>query len=361
MDRRRALTALAMFGLALPTAAYAGTGVQRVVAASVVCGGQATLSVSQATRVQQVTGSNTLNVGMGGADLGVMWSDGIQVMHAFGDNFGTVKPDFGGPTGTDWKANALGFSSNRDLRNGIAFNGFYDLGTGDRQAFVPLFSDSEDGLVPTGGIHVNGNDYVSYMIFPKGHTDFTQTRANGIAMSSDGGNSWHRVGSAVWANNSDWSDNFQQHAFATSGDGEVYVYTTRSGRQGDVYLMRVAGARILDKGLYEYWTGSAWSFDQSQARPVAKGPAGEMSAMYDQQLCLWLMLYHDGAKGVTALRCATEPTGPWSDERTVLPDSQQTIYAPFMHPWTNGADLWFVGSDWSTYQVYLFHSDLKKG
>jgi hypothetical protein len=215
-------------------------------------------------------------------------------------------------------------------------------------------------LVPTGGIHVNGNDYVSFMIFPKGHSDFTQTRANGIAMSSDGGNTWHRVDSATWANNSTWSDNFQQHTFATSGDGEVYVYTTRSGRQGDIYLMRVPDSRILDKGMYEYWTGSAWTFDQSRAQPVVKGPAGEMSAMYDQQLGLWLMMYHNGARGATVLRCATDPTGPWSDEQAVLPDAQQTIYAPFMHPRTNDTDLWFVGSDWSTYQVYLFHADLTK-
>jgi hypothetical protein len=125
--------------------------------------------------------------------------------------------------------------------------------------------------------------------------------------------------------------------------------------------MRVPGSQILTKDLYEYWTGSAWRSDQSQAQPIVKGPAGEMSAMFDQRLGLWLMMYHNGAKGATMLRCATDPTGPWSDERTVLPDSQQTIYAPFMHPWTNGTDLWFVGSDWSAYQVYLFHADLKKG
>jgi hypothetical protein len=83
-----------------------------------------------------------------------------------------------------------------------------------------------------------------------------------------------------------------------------------------------------------------------------------MSAMDDQQLGLWLMMYNNGAKGATVLRCATSPTGPWSDEQTVLPDSRQTIYAPFMHPRTDATDLWFVGSDWSTYQVYLFHADL---
>jgi D-arabinan endo alpha-(1,5)-arabinofuranosidase len=311
-------------------------------------------AVSQATLIQQVTGS--LSSPMSGADLGVAWSDGVSVMHVFGDNGTSVKPQFSGPILTNWTPNAIGLDRSGDLSKGITY------GTpGIVRPILPLFSASEDGLVPTGGIHVNGKDYVKYVVFVKGHNDQTQTRANGIAESTDGGLTWHRVYSAIWQQNAGLTDNFQQQAMAEGPDGYVYVFSTESGRLSNVDLMRVPNASILDKTAYRYWTGTAWSATQSSAKPIFTGPAGEMSAQYLPSVGRWVAMYNNDSgnpSGATLLRYASSPTGPWSAPQVALPDSVRTVYAPMIDPRSTGSDLYFYGSDWSTYQTYLFTAKL---
>lgn len=323
--------------------------------------------VSQATQVQQITGPLSSQWHLSGADLGVAWFDGISVFHVFGDNYSSVVPSFDGPTGSGWQPNALGWDTGSDISHGISYTGFADGTnklTGSRKAILPLFSGSEDGLVPTGGIHVNGKDYVKYVVFAKDHTDQTQTTANGIAESDDGGITWHRVYTAVWQQNAGLTDNFQQQAMAEGPDGYVYVFSTQSGRLSNVDLMRVPNASILNKSAYQYWTGSAWSSTQSAARPIFTGPAGEMSAQYLPSAGKWVAMYNNDANnpnGATLLRYASSPTGPWSAPQTVLPDSARTVYAPMIDPRSTGTTLYFYGSDWGTYQTYLFKSTLNLG
>lgn len=320
--------------------------------------------VTQATQVQQITGPLSARWGIDGADLGVAWSDGVSVFHVFGDNYSSAVPGFGGPTGTDWQPNALGWDTTGDLCTEFQYTGFADgtdTPSGNRQAILPAISSSEDGIVPSGGIHVNGKDYLKYIIFPLGHTGQEQTRANGIAESDDGGITWHRVDTAVWMNDSSYTEKFQQQALAEGPDGHVYVYSTPSERHGDVYLMQVPDAAILDKEAYRYWTGTGWSSTESSAEAVFAGPAGEMSALYLPSVNRWVAMYNDDndtSNGSTVLRYSTCPTGPWSSPQTVLPDSVRTIYAPMIDPRSTGTDLYFYGSDWNTYQTYLFHSTI---
>lgn len=320
--------------------------------------------VTQATQVQQITGPLSAQWDMDGADLGVAWSDGTSVFHAFGDNYTSVIPGNDGPTGTDWQPNALGWDTTTDLTKGIQYTGFAD-GTpdssGNRRAILPAFLASEDGVVPSGGIHVNGKDYLKYIVFPLGHTGQEQTRANGTAESDDNGITWHRVYTAVWKNNPSYTEKFQQQALAEGPDGYVYVYSTPSERHGDVYLMRVPDASITTKAAYQYWTGTDWSSTESSATAIFAGPAGEMSAQYLPTVDRWVAMYNDDddtSNGSTVLRYATSPVGPWSSPQTVLPDSVRTIYAPMIDPRSTGTDLYFYGSDWSTYQTYLFHSTI---
>jgi len=309
--------------------------------------------VSQATQVQQITGS--LSSPMNGADLGVAWFDGVSVMHVFGDNGTSVKPQFSGPILNGYQPNAIGFDRTADISKGITY-----ASPGIKRPILPLFTGSEDGVVPTGGIHVNGKDYVKYVVFAKGHTDQTQTTANGIAESDDGGLTWHRVFSAIWPQNAGLTDKFQQQAMAQGPDGYVYVFSTASGRWSDVYLMRVPNASILTKSAYRYWTGTGWSSTQAFAHPIAAGPAGEMSAKYLPSIGKWIMMYNNDVNpgGNTVLRYASHVAGPWSAPVTVLPDSVRTVYAPMIDPRTTGSTLYFYGSDWSTYQTYLFRAQM---
>lgn len=360
-----AVAALAITGVGIGSANASSTPRATVAplktSSTTTCGGgggtPSGLTVSQATQVQQVTGGGNSNP-MDGADLGVAWFDGISVFHVFGDNGTSVTPDPNGPNLGGYQPNAIGFDRTGDISGGIQFGW-----PGIVRPILPLFTGSEDGVVPTGGVHVNGVDYLKYVVFAKNHTSQAQTTANGIAESDDGGLTWHRVYSAIWPQNANLTDNFQQQALVAGNDGYVYVFSTPSDRLGNIYLMRVANADILDKGSYQYWTGSAWSSSQSAARQIAAGPAGEMSA---QQLPdgKWIMMYntdHDTDQGGVVLRYADSPTGPWSAPVSVLPDGVRATYAPMIDPRSTATDLYWYGSDWSTYQTYLFHSSITGG
>lgn len=348
---------LALFTVVATVVASIGLGLRVAQAdtAAIGCpgsGGVGTPTVTQATQVQQITGALSNPYHMNGADLGVAWASGNAVLHVFGDNGSSVQPQFSGPILSGYQPNAIGFDSSSSISAGIRW-------TGITRPILPLFTSSEDGVVPTGGVHVNGKDYLKYVVFAHNHTSQAQTTANGIAESDDGGHTWHRVYSAIWPQNSSDTDNFQQQALVAGPDGYVYAFSTQSDRLGNVYLMRVPNASILYKSAYQYWTGSSWSSSQGAATPLVAGPAGEMSAAYISGK--WIMMYnndHDTDQGATVLRYASSPTGPWSAPQTVLPDSVRTIYAPMIDPRSTGTDLYFYGSDWSTYQTYLFHSTM---
>lgn len=335
------------------------------------------LSFNPPAMIQQVTGpnpghavqgnplytTNTYQYGMGAADLGCMWSGANgTTFHVFGDNYKTCTPAFAGPSGTDWQPNAIGRSSNVDLINGIRFDGFNVGSNGDRKPPLPLFTSTEDGLVPTGGVHANGIDYMAYVVFSKNHTSQTQTNAGGTAQSTDGGKTWTRNYGCYWNQNAGLTDPFQQSAFAYDGGAWVYRFTTQSARAGDIHLLRTPPTAVADKTQYQYWTGSAWVSDLTQVGVLIPGPAGEMSARYDDLLNVWYIMYHDDSAGTTVFQYATTPTGPWSDKLPIFPDSGRTpdgVYAPMIHPGSSGTDLYFCASDWNTYQTYLFYANLR--
>lgn len=313
-----------------------------------------------AVQIDEVTGPNTLPYGMGGADLGVMWQSGATTFHAFGDNYKIVHPAFTGPTGTDWRPNALGRSSQLSFHDGIVFDNFNVDTHGDRTAPLPIQAPGvEDGVVPTAGIHIGNYDVMAYASFAPNHTDQVQTRVGGTAYSVDGGHTWYRS-NAAWDNNATFSDPFQQSAFAWDGGPWVYRFTSEASRAGNIHLLRTPAnpAGLINYAQYWYWDGTGWAPTPTSISVLIEGPVGEMSARYDDLLGLWMIMYHNDPAGRTVLRYAATPTGPWSDEQLVLLDSVQTIYAPEIHPQSSGTGLWFCGSDWSTYQTYLFYSNL---
>jgi hypothetical protein len=317
------------------------------------------ITPQQAVEISQVTGPNTSHWKMGGADLGVMWQSANTTFHVFGDNFTVVRPAQGGPTGTDWKANALGRSSALDFTNGIQFDNFNVDSSGDRTAPIPANLLVEDGVVPTAGIHVGSYDIMAYASFALNHTDQVQTRVGGTAYSVDGGNTWYRS-NAAWDNNPQWTDKFQQSAFAYDGGQYIYRFTTEASRGGNIHLLRCPAnaVGVINKAQYQYWTGSAWSTDPTQVAVLIQGPVGEMSARYDDLLGAWMILYHDDVDGYTVFQYASNPIGPWSAKLGILEDADYPIYAPEIHPQSSGTGLWFCGSLWSTYQTYLYYANL---
>ena len=57
---------------------------------------------------------------------------------------------------------------------------------------------------------------------------------------------------------------------------------------------------------------------------------------------------------------APAPQGPWSPERLLVPSMQFPggIYAPFLHPWSTGRELYYNVSLWSEYNVMLMRTVL---
>ena len=158
------------------------------------------------------------------------------------------------------------------------------------------------------------------------------------------------------------NENFQQGAFVRPGDGYLYSFGTPPGRGGSAYVARVPQGVVPDLTRYEYWNSdrNAWvPNNPSAATPVIPGPLGEMSAQYNTYLKRYLVLYCNGANDVVA-RTAPAPQGPWGPEQPLVSSFSIPggIYAPFLHPWSTGKDLYFNLSLWSAYNVMLMHAVL---
>jgi hypothetical protein len=127
-------------------------------------------------------------------------------------------------------------------------------------------------------------------------------------------------------------------------------------------VARVQPAAIPDVSKYEYWNSDSNSWvpgNPGAATPVIPGPVGEMSAQYNTYLKQYLTLYTNGANDVVE-RTAPAPQGPWSPEQVLVPSMQFPggIYAPFLHPWSTGRELYFNLSEWSAYNVMLMKTVL---
>jgi hypothetical protein len=158
----------------------------------------------------------------------------------------------------------------------------------------------------------------------------------------------------------DGNENFQQGAFLRGGDGYVYSFGTPPGRNGPAYVARVPQGYLPDLTKYQYWNGGDWvPGNPAAATPVIPGQVGEMSAQYNTYLKQYLAMYCNDAGDILA-RTAPAPQGPWGPEQMLVSSAQMPggIYAPFMHPWSTGKDVYFDLSLWSAYSVMLMHTVL---
>ena len=119
---------------------------------------------------------------------------------------------------------------------------------------------------------------------------------------------------------------------------------------------------VPDLTKYEYWssTENRWvPNNPAAATPVIPAPVGELSAQYNTYLKQYLVLYCNGANDVVA-RTAPAPQGPWSPEQTLVRSAEIPggVYAPYLHPWSTGKELYFNLSLWSAYNVMLMKAVL---
>ncbi|GAA3028859.1 hypothetical protein GCM10010528_08150 [Gordonia defluvii] len=318
--------------------------------------------IGRGTTVARITGPGSINDTVGrfnivGTDLGILWDNGHdEILAAFGDT-----QSFNG-----WsllygqlfyiRSNVLLRSRDRFLADGMTFSGHAGRPGYAKRLIKP--TRREITVVPTGGVSVNGKQYMGIQaVNVWGDAGRWQTRYGALAVSDDNGNSFKRV--VAYRPNYQGNRKFQQTALMKDG-GYVYAYGTPSGRYGAVYLARVPEAKIENVGAYEYWSVNRWVKDQpTAATPVMSAPTGELSVAYNRYLGRYVSLAtRDGA----LMRTAPRPEGPWSPGENIVPGNDPLGgYAPFIHPWSlDGPTMYFTYSIWHGYQVYLMRVNLRR-
>lgn len=326
------------------------------------------------TGVQEVakeTGANSVNRTdkrwqLYGTDLGIMWESAPgEIAMAFGDSVGRGFHPPGG-MGGDWRSNVLAFSHNHDLEHGVVFD---RMVTDDRcHAAEVLSSRKADNIeittIPTSGFALGNRQYLSYMSIRTWEsapgTFFTNY--GGIAYSDDHGQTWVKDPYAHWDDIFGLA-NFQVAAMVPQGD-YVYMFGTPNTRLGSVGVARVPQDQVLNKSAYQYWHEGAWTpvGGAAAATPVVDAPAGELSVRFDTTRHVWQMSYLDTATAALVVRESTTPQGQWSAPTPTVSAAQYPeLYGGFIHPWSQGSDLYFTLSTWSDYNVYLMHASLGGG
>jgi len=339
--------------------------------------------------VDWVTGPNGPNktlerFGISGTDLGIPWDNGDpsnhQVLMAFGDTFGYCSVH-----GQQWRYNTLFRSSDHDLSHGIhVANGVPN----DRYSGSPVWTTglskqvvysihrapNETGIIPTAAISIGRTQYMNFMSIKQwGRDGDWSTNYSAIARSNDNGQTWGIYPATIRSTSANavpgagftpGNEHFQMGAFMKGNDGYLYSFGTPPGRGGAAFLSRVPQSAVPDLTKYQYWNGDGdghWvANDPGAATPIFPGPVGEMSAQYNSYLKQYLVLYTDGGSNDVVARTAPTPQGPWSPEQPLVSSFQMPggIYAPMIHPWSSGRDLYFNLSLWSAYDVMLMHTVL---
>lgn len=319
-----------------------------------------------------------------GTDLGIMWDNGDpanrQVLMAFGDTYGYCSV-----RGQQWRYNMLfrsrdgALSKTVAVPNGALSNPYagapiWPSGMAKQIINSPKWATTEKGIIPTAGVAVGRTQLVNFMSIRSWDADGRwSTNFSAIAASSDNGENWGVLPATVRASGPGsvsgaafvpGNENFQQGAFLKAGPGDPYLYSfgTPAGRGGAAYVSRVPQNEALNLGRYEYWNAgrNAWvPGDPAAATPVIPGPVSEMSAQYNTHLKQYLVLYGNGHNDVVA-RSAPAPQGPWGPEQLLVrsADIPGGIYAPYLHPWSVGKELYFNLSLWSAYNVMLMRTVL---
>ncbi|GAA1808328.1 DUF4185 domain-containing protein [Agromyces neolithicus] len=295
-----------------------------------------------------------------GTDLGIMWDNGSgEVLTAFGDTFG----DWSGPGGGggDWRSNVLLRSSDTELSDGMTFDSAVEDAPGHAAEIIPSLkvNGEEITTIPTAGIAVGGRQFLAFMSVRQwGAPGAWDTNFSRIAYSDDNGETWNSTDGPQWTNTADGQHPFQMVAFERH-DGYVYMFGTPNGRFGAAHVARVPEASVLDKSAYSYWDGSSWVLgDDTAAAPIVPPNTAELSVQYSEHTGGWLMTYLNEDLDLV-LRTAPAPEGPWAEAQRLASFADYPgLYGGYLHPWSDGGELYLTLSQWEPYNVYLMRVEI---
>lgn len=314
--------------------------------------------------VAWVTGPESPNrtdeqYGVLGTDLGSMFEIDGTVFLAFGDTFGCCRPAAGGAGGGRWRYNVLGYSTDRNLEDGLTLDGMITDDNGQARAVLrKRFEDHT--VIPTAGIAIGDRMFLHYMSVHRwGEPGHWTLNRSGWGYSDDHGETWTQPLESVW----DGDTNFGMAALLQHED-YLYVFGTHGGRYSGVRLARVPAEpdTVLDMSAYTYWNGSDWSEDIDDAVDVVPAPVGELSVAWNDFLGRWIMIYLDEPRHGLVIREAPDLTGPWSEPQMLVHSANfPALYGSYLHPWaSDGEVIYFNMSQWGPYNVMLMRARLVK-
>lgn len=292
-----------------------------------------------------------------GTDLGSVTELDDMTFLAFGDTFGCCPPRDGGPGGANWRSNVVAYATDRDMEDGVAFDGMIVDPEGHARAVLRSLKDDVT-VIPTAGIGVNGRLYLHYMaVGDWGPPGEWMLNRSGWAYSDDRGQTWSQPSESVWQGDTQ----FGQAALVEQA-GDVYVLGIHGGRFGGVALARVPSDDVLDMSAYRYWDGSGWAGDLDTAAVIVPAPVGELSVIWNEYLGRWIMTYLDEFKRAIVIRDAEDLTGPWGEPiEMVSADDYPSLYGAFLYPSASrGEVIYFNMSQFGPYNVLLMRARLVK-
>ncbi|MBQ2732877.1 MAG: DUF4185 domain-containing protein [Clostridia bacterium] len=317
------------------------------------------------------------NYGVASVGGGYMVDCKDFIMFAFGD---TKRED---GVGLPWRSNMLAHSTDLDYTDGIVFDGFYSVDSGEYSGNGGEFLHShhkdniEMSKIPTGGVMVNGNVYFGFMSV-RCWSDPEKPRVwkcnyGGLAKSSDLGRSWELPDDLRWPEES----GFAQLHPVLDGDW-VYIFAVPGGRRGGCKLMRVKKNEIESFAAYEYLIGrdengrgifkkgrDAMLCDFYAVEPMVGG----VGVMYNEYLGEWVMLYCSGSSGSVkvpgiVMRVAKTLDGEWSDAVMVASHKRfGIVYEPRIcarYVKDGGKHMMLICSKWEIYNSLIFDIELSR-
>lgn len=339
-------------------------------------------SVDSVKFVETLTGEYSpnrtqTNYGVASIGGGYMVDCDSFVMFAFGD---TKRED---GVGLPWRANMLAHSTDFDYTDGILFDGFYSVDSGEYKGNGGefLLSHHKRGVemskIPTGAVYVNGNVYFGFMSVRRwaepGENGVWKCNYGGLAKSSDLGRSWEMPDDLRWPEESGYAQLYP----VLDGD-LVYIFAVPGGRRGSCKLMRVHKDEIENFAAYEYLVGrdengrgifkkgrEAMLCDFYAVEPMVGG----VGVMYNEYLGEWVMMYCTPGsgrinRGSIVMRVAKTLDGEWSD--AVLVTSQAhygIVYEPRICPRyvkDGGKHMLLICSKWEMYNSVIFDIELSR-
>jgi hypothetical protein len=104
-------------------------------------------------------------------------------------------------------------------------------------------------------------------------------------------------------------------------DGDtLYVFACESDASGlspPCSLARVPAAKVLDRGAWDYYDGSAWSTSMADRIPLFTG-APTVSVQHNAYLAAYTAAYAEPLSNRVVLRVAPALIGPWSDPEVLF-------------------------------------------